>query len=141
MFDAVSGKRIVVHKTSISIRSRSSDPVSFSQSIFCGIDIFLDLALAFKARTGNHMEIEMTITRKAAVQKIRSKGLYWHLCHYELLFKKLFAGMTIDEAAKEGEVSRTMIHLRLRSLHRLVIFYIKYHYPENSDKIIELMDN
>ena len=83
----------------------------------------------------------MTITRKAAVQKIRPKGLYWHLCHYELLFKKLFAGMTIDEAAKEGEVSRAMIHLRLRSLHRLVIFYIKYHYPENSDKIIELMDN
>lgn len=59
MLDAVSGEGIVVHKASISIRSRCSGRVIFSQPRFCGIDNFLDLALAFKARTGNHMEIDM----------------------------------------------------------------------------------
>ena len=82
----------------------------------------------------------MTITRKTATKKIRPIGSYWHICHYELLFKKLFAGMTIEEAAKEGQVSRAMIHYRLRSLHRLVVFYIKYYYPENSKKILALME-
>lgn len=59
MLDAVSGEGIVVHKASISIRTRCSEEVNFSQPRFCGIDKFLDLALAFKARTGNHMEIDM----------------------------------------------------------------------------------
>jgi hypothetical protein len=84
-------------------------------------------------------KINIDRKRNTQINKIRSAGLYWHLCHYELLFKKLFAGMTIKEAADEAGVSASMIHSRLRSVHRLVVYYVRY-YPENADKIFSLME-
>lgn len=83
----------------------------------------------------------MAITRKPVVQKIPPIGEYWKLRDYAFLFESLlYKGLTVDQAAEQGRVSRSMIHQRLRALHKLVVLYIKYHYPHNSQKILSLME-